>query len=148
MPRIQTNASRVIGAPRADVWAVAATPDCEEDPGLCQHIVGAPKSGVGARHVILGPPAPPHGIRTVMFSEVVAELDGHWRSVQTHGGAWEHEETWFFTDAPDGETLVRISGWHLRPSVPAARSSSYQAALDKLAMDALDRLADRVAAQH
>ncbi|MBO3086316.1 hypothetical protein [Cellulomonas fengjieae] len=75
---------------------------------------------------------------------VTAEQEGHWRSVQTHAGTWTHEETWHFTDAPDGRTTVRITGWHLRPKA-AGTSTALQSALNGLAADALNRLAERVA---
>lgn len=125
------------------VWAAYHDEEHGHAPDRCEQIVGAPDSGVGARHVHLGKPAPPYGLRTVMYTEVVAQEEGHWISLQTHAGAWQHEETWHFVDRPGGTTTARITGEHVRP-YGTASPGAIQTALTTLAQDALDRLAARV----
>ncbi|ROS23747.1 SRPBCC family protein [Cellulomonas sp. PhB150] len=140
---IQTHAARDVAASRADVWAAYTTHGCDDEAGWCQHIVGAPTSGVGARHVHLGEEAPPYGLRTVVYVEVVAQQEGHWITLQAHAGAWDHEETWQFTDTGDGRTTVTITGRHRRPHLPE-RSDVLRSTLHQVALTALDGLADRV----
>lgn len=137
----------MIAAPRPEVWAAANTIDCDSGHGLCEQVAGTPVYGLGARHVHVGPPSPPHGLQEVTYVEVTAELEGHWISLRTRAGTWQQDETWYFTDAADGTTLVRASGWHLRPCLPVKYRTHLQAALDESTTAAIDRLADFVASQ-
>ena len=141
--RVPTLAERVISAPRTVVWAVLVDEDDETDIGFHQQIVGAPASGVGARHVSVGPPSPPFGMRTVMYNEVTAVQEGYWITSQMLAGSWEHIETFFLLDAADGQTLARITGWWTKPAPRTADFSSLQATLNGLAAKALDRVARR-----
>ena len=114
--RVSTAAERVISAPRSAVWATANADD-EADAGWHQQIVGAPASGVGARHLHVLPPLPPFGMRSVTYTEVTAFQEGYWYTTQTLAGTWEHTETLLLQDTSD----VRLSlgspagGQSLRP---------------------------------
>jgi len=139
---VPTAAERVISAPRSVVWATANADD-EAEKGWHQQIVGAPSSGVGARHIHVGPPLPPFGMRSVIYAEVTAFQEGYWYTSQTLAGTWEHTETLLLQDTPDGQTLARITGWWTRPAPRTADFTKLQADLNGLAAKALDRLASR-----
>lgn len=140
--RVPTAAERVISAPRSVVWATADADD-EADAGWQQQIVGAPASGVGARHLHVGPPLPPFGMRSVIYSEVTAFQEGYWYTSQTLAGTWEHTETLLLQDTGDGQTLARVTGWWTKPAPRAADFTKLQADLNGLAATFLDRLAGR-----
>lgn len=78
----------------------------------------------------------------VVFTEVVAQEEGHSYTVQTYATGWEHTETWRFLEAPEGGTTVLLAGRHLRPAIGSG-ASGVQAALDQMAEGALERLATR-----
>lgn len=140
--RVPTAAELVIPAPRLAVWA-AATAEGEADPGE-QLIVGAPTSGVGARHLHVGPPLPPFGMRTVTYCEVTALQQGYWYTKVTLATSWEHTETLTLADTADGQTLARIDGWWTRPAPPGANFEAVRAHISELAAKRLKHIADRV----
>jgi len=140
--RVPTSAERLIAVPRSAVWAVVYVDD-EEPDGWHHDIVGAPASGVGARHMRVGPPQPPFGLRTVMYCEVTAAQEGSWVTTQTSGGAWEHTETLVLEDADDGQTLARLTGSWAKPAPRSADFTKVQVGLNELAAKYLARLAAR-----
>lgn len=137
-----TSAERVISATRTVVWAAIDTDD-EPDTGWCQKLVGAPESGVGARHLHVGPPQPPYGMRTVMYTELTALLEGFSYTTETSAGTWAHTETLQLEDTAEGATLARITGLWVRPAPPSANFTEVQTGLNGLAASALERLARR-----
>jgi hypothetical protein len=88
--------------------ATAAEPAERVDLDLARTYEG-PDSGVGAKHLHVGPPSPPYGLRPVMYTEMTAVLEGHWFSIQVTGGTYLTKETWQFMDASDGTTTVRVT---------------------------------------
>lgn len=130
----------MISASRTAVWAAVAV-EFEGPRGHYQEIVGAPASGVGAKHVSLGPPVPPFGLRPVMYTEVTAELEGFWQTTQTFAGAWELTETLLLEDAGDDQTLARVTGWWVKPAPSQQDFTKMQVALNGFAAEFLDRLA-------
>lgn len=141
--RVPTAAERLIDAPRAAVWAALEAGD-EAESSSQLRIVGAPPSGVGARHIHVGPPLPPFGMRSVLYTEVTDVQQGLWLSLRTLAGVWEQTETWVLDDAPGGQTLARITGWWSKPAPPEADLTAQQSALNEMASRALERLAERV----
>ncbi|NTW42559.1 MAG: hypothetical protein HGA44_22255 [Cellulomonadaceae bacterium] len=134
----------MIAAPRAAVWAAASDDNEDCDPTWHQHIVGAPDSGVGAKHIHVGPPLPPFGMRSVIYTEITALHEGYWYTSQTLAGSWEHTETLMLENTADGQTLARISGWWTKPAPPTSDFTALQAGLNGLATQMLDRIAVRV----
>lgn len=141
--RIPTVAERLIAAPRSAVWAAIDSHDEVAGRSILQ-IAGSPASGVGARHLYVGPPLPPFGMRTVMYTEVTGVQESWWISFQTLAGAWEQTETWVLADAPGAQTLARINGWWSKPAVAEADFTAEQNKLNELARNALEHLARRV----
>lgn len=141
--RIDVRAELLIAAPRGVVWQ-ALTLHTDDDEGW-SHVDGTPERGVGARRVHLAPPLPPHGLRTVMLSELTAWSEGHWITSQTWATAWHHTETTTLREMPGDATLAALAGWWTRMSPPGATFDHMRAPLTKLADEFLARIAGRAA---
>jgi hypothetical protein len=125
------------------VWSAWTALQSEPSQASRRAIEGAPTSGLGAATVTVGPPLPPFGLRTVMYSEVTAVEPGWWSTVQTSGGTFEHTETLLLEEAADGTTLVRLTGRFLQPALPSADVTALQKGLNRLAAELLEEIAAR-----
>lgn len=136
------NAERLVAAPREVVWE-ALFVDHPTSPSDCRHIAEAPERGVGACHVLVGPPGEPWGFRKVMYTEVTAYEEGHSYTAQMSAVTADHLETVRLLESPTGGTVVTISGVWSRPVLPGTDPSSLQARLDKAAQRMLAQIAER-----